>query len=259
MLVKLLQQPPGKKELLVEAQHAIDHLLDTFLSTLTPDSKDIVAFSAKSPIRIGRSVLPEHIAIVTNAIRSLEIDFNCDDATLISTYSTPPKTNNQLYSNKKTYATALCSDTTQTTQPTTISPTIASSDLTTERSSRIERLLAHLTEKNATLGTSQTTLQASQTKLQASVELTLDQFTSLAAKLENQQAMLINQQTTLEVIMTSVAAINQQLAPASSSRKQSASSSRKQSGQTIHATMHHQTHQLTNHLSLHATPMICDT
>ena len=113
--------------------------------------------------------------------------------------------------------------------------------------------LCQLTEKNATLETSQTTLHAS-------VQCTLgDQLTSLTAKLENQQAMLINQQTTLEVIMTSVAAINQQLAPASSSRKQSASSSRKQARQTTHATMHHQTHQLSNHLPLHATPMICNT
>ena len=87
----------------------------------------------------------------------------------------------------------------------TISPTIASSDFTAERSSRIDKLLAHLTEKNATLKTAQTTLQASQTKLQASVELALDQFTSLAAKFENQQAIL-------EGIMKSVAAINQQLA-----------------------------------------------
>jgi hypothetical protein len=158
-------------------------------------------------------------------------------ANLISAYSTPPKANNQLYSNKKTYATAFCSDTTQTTQPMTISPTIASPDLTTERSSRIEKLLAQLTEKNA---------------LHASVERALDPFTSLAAKLEKQQAMLINQQTTLNLpfIMKSVAAIKQQLAPASSS-------SRKQSCQTTHATMHHQIHQLTNHLPLHATPMIC--
>ena len=114
----------------------------------------IVTFSAKSPGHIGRSVLLEHIVIVTNAIRSLEIDFNCNDASLISAYSTPPKTNNQLYSNKKSYATTLCSDTTQTTQPMTISPpTIASSDLTAERFSRIDKLLAHLTEKNATLET----------------------------------------------------------------------------------------------------------
>jgi hypothetical protein len=90
---------------------------------------------------------------------TLSIDFDCDDASLISAYSTPPKTNNQLYTNKKTYATALCSNTIQTTQPMTISPTIASSDLTTKRSSRIEKLLAQLTEKNATLETSQTTLQ----------------------------------------------------------------------------------------------------
>jgi hypothetical protein len=85
---------------LEEAQNAIDHLLDTFLSTLMPDSKAIVTFSAKSPIHIGYSVLPEHIAIVTNAIRSsLEIDFDCNDASLISAFSTPPKTNNQLHTN----------------------------------------------------------------------------------------------------------------------------------------------------------------
>jgi hypothetical protein len=102
---------------LAEAQYAIDYLLDTFLSTLTPDSKAMITFSAKSPIRIGRSVLPEHIATATNAIRSLEIDVDYDDASLISAYSTPPKTNNnQLYSNEQTYANALCSDTTQTTQ-----------------------------------------------------------------------------------------------------------------------------------------------
>jgi chromosome segregation ATPase len=92
-------------------------------------------------------------------------------------------------------------------------------NLTTKRSSRINKLLAHLTEKNATLETAQTTLQASQTKLQASVELALDQFISLAAKFENQQAIL-------EGIMKSVAAINQQfnqhLTPASPPRKQSA-------------------------------------
>jgi chromosome segregation ATPase len=135
----------------------------------------------------------------------------------------------------------------------TISPTIiASSDLPVERSSRIEKLLAHLTEKTATLETSQTPLQASQTKLQASVEVALDQFTSLAAKFENQQAIL-------QGIMKSVAAVNQQLAPASSPRKQSASSSKRQSRQTTHVTMHNQTHQLSNHLPLHATPMICDT
>jgi hypothetical protein len=241
-----------KKELLKEAQHAIDYLLDTFLSTLTPDSKAIVTFSAKSPIRIGRSVLPEHIAKATNAIHSLEIDFDCDDASLISAYSTPPKTNNnQLYSNKKTYANALCSDTTQTTQPMTISPTIASADFTAERFSRIDKLLAHLTEKNATLEIAQTALQASQNKLQASqnklqasIELALDQFISLTAKFENQQAIL-------EGIMKSIAAINQQLT--------SASPPRKQSRQTTHTTMHNQTHQLTNHLPLHATPMICDT
>jgi hypothetical protein len=67
-------------------------------------------------------------------------------------------------------------------------------------------------------------MQASQNKLQASIELALDQFTSLAAKFENQQAIF-------EGIMKSVAAVNQQLnqqlAPAFSSRKQSASSSRK--------------------------------
>jgi chromosome segregation ATPase len=126
----------------------------------------------------------------------------------------------------------------------TISPTIASSDFTAKRFSRIDKLLAHLTEKNATLETSQTALQASQNKLQASIELALDQFTSLTAKFENQQAIL-------EGIMKSVAAINQQLT--------SASPPRKQSRQTTHTTMHNQTHQFTNHLPLHATPMICDT
>jgi hypothetical protein len=39
----------------------------------------------------------------------------------------------------------------------TIIPTIASSDLTAALSFRIDKLLAHLTEKNATLETSQTT------------------------------------------------------------------------------------------------------
>ena len=47
--------------------------------------------------------------------------------------------------NKRTYAWAL-SNTTHTTQPNTISPT-AASDLTTERSSRIEKLLAQIAEK----------------------------------------------------------------------------------------------------------------
>jgi hypothetical protein len=67
---------------LEEAQNAIDRLLDTFLSTLTPNPKAIITFSAKSPVRIGRSVLPEHIVTATNAIRSLEINFDCDDASL---------------------------------------------------------------------------------------------------------------------------------------------------------------------------------
>ena len=39
--------------------------------------------------------------------------------------------------------------------------------------------------------------------------------------LENQQAMFINQQATLDFIMKSIAAINQQLASTSSSSKQS--------------------------------------
>ena len=118
-----------------------------------------------------------------------------------------PTTTNSTYSKKKTYAKALCSDTTRTTQPMTISTTIASSDFTAERFSRIDKLLAHLTEKNATLETAQTALQASQNKLQASIELALDQFTSLTAKFENQQAIL-------DGIMKSVAAINQQLTSA---------------------------------------------
>jgi septal ring factor EnvC (AmiA/AmiB activator) len=105
----------------------------------------------------------------------------------------------------------------------TISPTIlALSDFTAERSSRIDKLLTHLTEKNATLETAQNTMQSAQTKLQEQVELSLERIDSIATKLENQQAIL-------EGIMKSVAAINQQLnqhlAPASSSRKQSASSS----------------------------------
>ena len=61
-----------KKELLEVAQNAIDHLLDTLLSTLTPDSKEgaIITFPTKPPIRIGRSVLTQHIVIVTDVIRS---------------------------------------------------------------------------------------------------------------------------------------------------------------------------------------------
>jgi hypothetical protein len=93
-----------KKELLEEAQNDIDYLrLHTFLSTLTPNSKAIVTFSVKPPIHIGRSVLPEHISIVTNVIHSLKIDFNCDDTSLISAHSSTPPTKKQkkLYSNKK--------------------------------------------------------------------------------------------------------------------------------------------------------------
>ena len=63
-----------KKELLEEAQNAIDYLLDTFLSTLTPNSKAIITFPTKPPIRMGCSVLPQHIAIVPNVICSLEVD-----------------------------------------------------------------------------------------------------------------------------------------------------------------------------------------
>ena len=59
-----------KKELLEEAQNSIDHLLDTLLSALTPYSKAIITFPTKPLIRIGHSVLNQHIAIVTNVIRS---------------------------------------------------------------------------------------------------------------------------------------------------------------------------------------------
>ena len=89
----------------------------------------------------------------------------------VSVYSTPPPTTNPYNNKKRTYASAL-SNTTHTIQPNTISPTTAS-DLTTERSSLIEKLLAQLTEKYATLEASQTTMQAAQTTLQVQVELYL--------------------------------------------------------------------------------------
>ena len=65
-----------------------------------------------------------------------------------------------------------------TTQPNIISLTTAS-DLTTERSSPIKKLLAQLAEKNTTLEASQTTMQAAQTTLQEQIELSLRQFDPL--------------------------------------------------------------------------------
>jgi hypothetical protein len=139
-----------KSDFLAEAQKTIDYFLDTFIPSLEPESQARITFPNKPPIRIGRSILPDHIAIVTQAIRSLEVDFNFDDDSFLSAYSTPPPANNSYNNKKRTYASALSDNSTHTTQPNTISPTTAS-DLTTERSSRIDKLLAQLATKNTTL------------------------------------------------------------------------------------------------------------
>jgi len=131
----------------------------------------------------------------------------------------------------------------------TISPTTVSSDLTQERSSKIDNLLAQLTEKNSsTTKKSQNTLTATVTKLEKFIETALGEFNKLANNLEQQQNMLISQQKTLDTIMKSITAINQQLASASSSRKQPCQT-------TTHASVH-LIHQLTNHLLLHFTPRL---
>jgi hypothetical protein len=121
-----------KSDFLAEAQKTIDYFLDTFILSLESESQARITFPHKPPICIGRSILPNHIAIVTQAIRSLEVDFNFDDDSFLSAYSTPPPANNSYNNKKRTYALALSNTSTHTTQPNTISPTTAS-DLTTNR------------------------------------------------------------------------------------------------------------------------------
>jgi hypothetical protein len=189
------------------------------IPSLAPESQAKITFPNKLPIRTGRSILPDHIAIVTQAIRSLEVDFNFNDDSFLSAYSTPPPANNSYNNKKRTYASALSNKSTHTTQPNTISPTTAS-DLTTERSSRIDKLLAQLDTKNTTLEATQTTMQSAQTKLQEQVELSLERIDSIATKLNKQQ------QTTLDFLQTSMFTIIEKLnkldnraAESSSSRK----------------------------------------
>jgi len=79
----------------------------------------------------------------------------------------------------------LCPIIAPTPQPNTISPTTAS-DLTTERSSRIDKLLAQLATKNTTLEATQNTMQSALTKLQEQVELSLERTDSIATTLNKQ-------------------------------------------------------------------------
>jgi uncharacterized coiled-coil protein SlyX len=105
-----------------------------------------------------------------------------------------------------------------TTQPNIISLTTAS-DLTTERSSPIKKLLAQLAEKNTTLEASQTTMQAAQTTLQEQVELSLGQFDSLPTKLTKQQSTLEFLQASMATIIQKLEKIDNRAAESSSSRK----------------------------------------
>ena len=207
-----------KSDFLAEAQKTIDYFLDTYIPSLEPESQARITFPNKPPIRIGRSILPDHIAIVTQAIRSLEVDFNLDDDSFLSAYSTPPPANNFNNNKKRTYASALSNNSTHTTQPNTISPTTAS-DLTTERSSRIDKLLAQLATKNTTLEASQTTLQTTVTKLQEQFEASLERFDSYASKLEYQQSALISLQSNIAIIMQKLDNLNNRPTASSSSRK----------------------------------------
>ena len=102
----------------------------------------------QTPIRISCSVLSDHIAIVTQAIHSLEIDSNFDDDSFLSAYSTPPPANNPYNNKKRTYASALSNTntSTHTTQPNTISPT-AASNLTSERSLKFKNSLLNSPRK----------------------------------------------------------------------------------------------------------------
>jgi len=190
-----------KSDFLAEAQKTINYFLDTYIPSLEPESQARITFPNKPPIRIGRSILPDHIAIVTQAIRSLEVDFNFDDDSFLSAYSTPPQANNFNNNKKRTYASALSNNSTHTTQLNTIiSPTTAS-DLTTERSSRIDKLLAQLATKNTTLEASQTTMQSAVTKLQEQFEVSLEQFDSFATKLNYQQSALESLQVNMAIII----------------------------------------------------------
>jgi flagellin-like hook-associated protein FlgL len=171
-----------------------------------------------APIRIGRSILPDHIAVVTQGIRSLKVDFNFDDDSFLSAYSTPPPANNSNNNKKRTYASALSNTSTHTIQPNTISPTTAS-DLTTERSSRIDKLLAQLATKNTTLEASQTTMQSTQTKLQEQFEVSLERFDSFATKLNYQQSTLESLQVNMATIIKKLDKLDNRATESSSSRK----------------------------------------
>jgi hypothetical protein len=67
----------------------------------------------------------------------------------------------------------------------TISPTTVSSDLTQERSSKIDNLLAQLTEKNSsTTKKSQNTLTATVTKLEKFIEIALGHLGEKTSEIE---------------------------------------------------------------------------
>ena len=175
-----------RKSHLEEAHELLDHLLDSYIPSLHPDSQALLTFPEKPPLRIGRPSLPEHIAILTKAIDQLPIELDFDDTSHLTPFSTPPP---RYQRGGKSYATAVTGPSTpaQTTHAASSHPITTASDLTNERTLLIDQLLSDLSTKHSSLAQEQhQTSQRVQT-LESQLATTLQKLTSMNNLLQAQQ------------------------------------------------------------------------
>jgi len=191
-----------QKDHFSEACHVIDNLLDEYLPALSERSLKEITFPNKPPIRIGRTVPPAHIAIVNEAIKDLDVNFDLDDQSVVSEYTSPPTRYNRV-TDKTTYAAAVHGTNTTTTQASTHART-TTSELTQEKTSRIDQLLAEVTVKNQEMEQAQHSLHAKVSQLETQLQKTLEEMSTITTSLKTQQ-------TTLDRLFATMSTIQEQM------------------------------------------------
>ena len=172
-----------RREHLQEAQELIDHFLDIYIPSLLETSQQLITFQEKPPIRIGRPSFPDHIAVLTKAIDTLPIELDFDDSSQLTPFSNPPP---KYQRTPRSYATAVTGPSTAAATP----AVTATSELTPERSTHIDRLLHDLSQKTKTLEHSQLQTSAAVSKLQTQLETTLLELTTMKKLLHEQQGSI---------------------------------------------------------------------
>ena len=178
--------------LLDEAHQIIDNFIDEYVvSTLNASSIAKVTFPSKPPLRVGRPKMPEHIAVVASAIKNLASNINLDDASVLTTYSAPPPSR---YA--RSYASVTAATAVSTPPPT--STRTEASDLTAEKTSRLDQLLAELGQRTNKLEADSQSIRTDMTKMQEALTTTVTELNSITKVLSEHSTTLTSLVTSLD-------------------------------------------------------------